>query len=87
MQVGEAVNGNNAPELYNVDRVSKSEGLDRLPADYSKLPPPLTAKVPELGPLLPNDLGPASTAAQPADPNAVQNRHEQKEAFQKAGTT
>src|SRR3546814_18921995 len=33
-------------ELYNVDRVSKSEGLDGLPADYSKLPP----QVPELGP-------------------------------------
>jgi len=25
-------------ELYNVDRVSKSEGLDGLPSDYSKLP-------------------------------------------------
>ncbi|ECI2971593.1 conjugal transfer protein TrbI, partial [Pseudomonas aeruginosa] len=24
-------------ELYNVDRVSKSEGLDALPTDYSKL--------------------------------------------------
>jgi type IV secretion system protein VirB10 len=142
-------------ELYNVDRVSKSEGLDGLPADYSKLP----AKVPELGPPLPGDLGPAivksqqpvtaayaapghdpndalrkeaeaaaassvffrsgsqkvapvaqtqvaaapgfaanaafdplavgpaSTAAQPADPTAVQNRQDQKEAFQKAGTT
>ncbi|OJZ06386.1 TrbI/VirB10 family protein [Variovorax sp. 67-131] len=143
-------------ELYNVDRVSKSEGLDALPADYSKLP----AKVPELGPPLPGDLGPAivksqqpvtptyappghdpedalrkeadaaaassvffrsgnpgkaavpapmqvaaagpasalagfdplaagpaSTAAQPADPTAVQNRQDQKEAFQKVGTT
>ena len=40
-------------ELYNVDRVSKSEGLDGLPSDYSKLP----AKVPELGPPLPGDLG------------------------------
>ncbi len=30
--------------------------------------------------------GPASTAAQPADPTAVQNRQDQKEAFQKAGT-
>ncbi len=142
-------------ELYNVDRVSKSEGLDGLPSDYSKLPP----KVPELGPPLPGDLGPAivksqqpavaayaapghdpndglrkeaeaaagssvffrsgsqkaapvaqsqaaaapgfaanaafdpsaagpaSTAAQPADPTAVQNRQDQKEAFQKAGTT
>jgi len=42
-------------ELYNVDHVARSERLDRLPADYSKLP----AKVPELGPPLPGDLGPA----------------------------
>ncbi|MFX1737050.1 TrbI/VirB10 family protein [Paraburkholderia sp. A1RI_3L] len=158
-----------ASELYNVDRVSKSEELGQLPADYSKLPPqptPLSAKVPELGPPLPGDLGPAivqsqqpavanyappgqdaaaaerdalrkeaeaaagssvffrssntqraaaataaptqtataapasglagfdpqaagpaSTAAQPADPTAVQNRQDQKEAFQKAETT
>jgi len=142
-------------ELYNVDRVSKSEGLDGLPSDYSKLP-----KVPELGPPLPGDLGPAivksqqpmaptyappghdpedaqrkeaeaaaassvffrsgtpgkgaapgtaqvaatgsasglagfdplaagpaSTAAQPADPTAVQNRQDQKEAFLKGGST
>ncbi|MDR7945183.1 TrbI/VirB10 family protein [Achromobacter aegrifaciens] len=144
-------------ELYNVDRVSKSEGLDALPADYSKLPPALPPAVPELGPPLPGDLGPAivksqqpvtavyaapghdpndalrkeaeaaaassvffrsgtqkaapaaqsqvaaapgfaanaafdpmaagpaSTAAQPADPTAVQNRQDQKEAFQKTG--
>ncbi|MFT0534362.1 TrbI/VirB10 family protein [Castellaniella hirudinis] len=141
------------PELYNVDRVSKSEGLDGLPADYSKLP----QKVPELGPPLPGDLGPAivnsqqpvtptyappghdpedalrkeadaaaasavffrsgqqgkaaapataqasaaapgsafdplaagpaSTAAQPADPTATQNRQDQKEAFLKGGST
>ncbi|WP_406625419.1 TrbI/VirB10 family protein [Acidovorax sp. SDU_ACID1] len=141
-------------ELYNVDRVSKSEGLDGLPSDYSKL-----RKVPELGPPLPGDLGPAivnsqqpvvaayaapghdpndalrkeaeaaaassvffrsggqgqgqaarvaqaapgaasalaafdplaagpaSTAAQPADPTATQNRQDQKEAFLKAGST
>ncbi|WP_026434765.1 TrbI/VirB10 family protein [Acidovorax sp. JHL-9] len=138
-------------ELYNVDRVSKSEGLDGLPADYSKL------QVPELGPPLPGDLGPAivnsqqpmtptyappghdpedalrkeadaaaasavffrsgqqgkaaapataqaaaaapgsafdplaagpaSTAAQPADPTATQNRQDQKEAFLKGGST
>lgn len=144
-------------ELYNVDRVSKSKGLDGLPADYSKLPPALPPAVPELGPPLPGDLGPAivksqlpvtaayaapghdpndalrkeadaaagssvffrsgsqktatasaqaapaglaanaafdpsaagpaSTAAQPADPTAVQNRQDQKEAFQKTGTT
>ena len=140
-------------ELYNVDRVSKSEGLDGLPADYSKLP----VKVPELGPPLPGDLGPAivksqqpvtpvyappghdpedarrkeadaaaastvffqsggqktaaptqaatagpgsalaafdplaagpaSTAAQLTDPTTAQNRQDQKEAFQKAGST
>ena len=140
-------------ELYNVDRVSKSERLDGLPSDYSKLP-----KVQELGPPLPGDLGPAivksqqpvtptyappghdpedarrkeadaaaassvffrsgksgqsagtvtqaalgtpsamaafdplaagpaSTAAQPSDPTAVQNRQEQKEAFLKGGST
>ncbi|WP_298438573.1 TrbI/VirB10 family protein, partial [Ottowia sp.] len=142
-------------ELYNVDRVSKSEGLDGLPSDYSKL-----RKAPELGPPLPGDLGPAivnsqqpavaayaapghdpndalrkeaeaaaassvffrsggqgqaaamvaqaapgasgastlaafdplaagpaSTAAQPADPTATQNRQDQKEAFLKAGST
>lgn len=151
-------NDSDPAELYNVDRVSRSEGLDRLPTDYSKLPP----QVPELGPPLPGDLGPAivksqppavasysppgqdaaaaerdalrkeaeaaagssvffrsgnpraaatpaqvaaaasasglagfdlqaagpaSTAAQPADPTAVQNRQDQKEAFQKAGIT
>ena len=60
-------------ELYNVDRVSKSEGLDGLPSDYSKLP-----KAPELGPPLPGDLGPAIVAAQQPtymppghDPNAA----------------
>ena len=149
-------NAGEQPELYNVDRVSKSEGLDGLPSDYSKLP----AKVPELGPPLPGDLGPAivksqqpvtptyappghdpedarrkeadaaaassvffrsgtpgkglatgsaqvaaagpasalagfdplaagpaSTAAQPTDPTAAQNRQDQKEAFLKGGST
>lgn len=149
-------------ELYNVDRVSRSEGLDQLPTDYSKLPRALPPQVPELGPPLPGDLGPAivksqqpvtptytppghapvnaehdaqrkeaeaaagasvffrssnqraaaaptqvttatpssglagfdpmaagpaSTAAQPADPTAVQNRQDQKEAFLKVGST
>lgn len=44
-------------ELFNVDRVSRSEGLDQLPADYSKLPPTLPAEVPQLGTPLPGDLG------------------------------
>ncbi|MBX5893071.1 TrbI/VirB10 family protein [Pseudomonas aeruginosa] len=51
-------------ELYNVDRVSRSEGLDVLPADYSQLPPALPPEVPELGPPLPGDLGPAIVNAQ-----------------------
>jgi type IV secretion system protein VirB10 len=52
-------------ELYNVDRVSKSEGLDALPADYSMLPAPeVPPDVPELGPPLPGDLGPAIVNSQ-----------------------
>ncbi len=154
---------NESTELYNVDRVSRSEGLDQLPADYSKLPQTLPPNVPELGPPLPGDLGPAivrsqqpavaayatpghdpaeaerlarlkeaeeaaassvffrtgmqtatpvaqsqvesapgfainaafdplaagpaSTAAQPTDPTAVQNRQEQKEAFLNGSST
>ncbi|KHK52080.1 conjugal transfer protein TrbI [Ralstonia sp. A12] len=147
-------------ELYNVDRVSRSEGLDQLPTDYSKLPPSPSPTVPELGPPLPVDLGPAivklqsptevtytapgqdpaaaerdalheearaaasssvffrsskqratmqaavstvgsgsgfagqdplvagaaATTGQAIDPTAVQNRQDQKEAFQRAGT-
>ncbi|WP_298019172.1 TrbI/VirB10 family protein [uncultured Castellaniella sp.] len=52
-------------ELYNVDRVSKSEGLDALPSDYSMLPvPDVPPNVPELGPPLPGDLGPAIVNSQ-----------------------
>ncbi|MCY1290200.1 Bacterial conjugation TrbI-like protein [compost metagenome] len=43
-------------ELYNVDQVARSEGLDQLPSDYSQLPRP-KPPVPELGPPLPGDLG------------------------------
>ena len=56
-------------ELYNVDRVSRSEGLESLPADYSQLPPTKVAQPPELGPPLPGDLGPAILKSQrPAAP-------------------
>ncbi|MDT3720656.1 TrbI/VirB10 family protein [Pseudomonas oryzihabitans] len=55
-------------ELYNVDRVSRSEGLERLPTDYSQLPPALPSEVPELGPPLPGDLGPAIVNAQQQQP-------------------
>lgn len=44
-------------ELYNVDRVARSEGLEQLPADYSQLQPPSAPAVPQLGPPLPGDLG------------------------------
>lgn len=47
--------GSANPELHNIDRVSKAEGLGQLPADYSKMPP--AASVPVLGPPLPGDLG------------------------------
>ncbi|QXL85103.1 MULTISPECIES: TrbI/VirB10 family protein [Comamonadaceae] len=67
-------------ELYNVDRVSKSEGLDGLPSDYSKLP----AKVPELGPPLPGDLGPAIVASQqPATPTYAPPGHDPDDARRK----
>ena len=37
---------NPAAELYNVDRVSRAESLDRLPKDYAGIPP--TLKPPHL---------------------------------------
>ena len=67
-------------ELYNVDRVSKSEGLDGLPADYSKLP----VKVPELGPPLPGDLGPAIVKSQqPVTPVYAPPGHDPEDARRK----
>ena len=67
-------------ELYNVDRVSKSEGLDGLPSDYSKLPP----KVPELGPPLPGDLGPAIVKSQqPVTPTYAPSGHDPEDALRK----
>ena len=73
--------GNNEQaELYNVDRVSKSEGLDGLPADYSKLPP----AVPELGPPLPGDLGPAIVRSkQPVTAAYAAPGHDERRAAQR----
>ena len=66
-------------ELYNVVRVSKSEGLDGLPSDYSKLP-----KVPELGPPLPGDLGPAIVKSQqPVTPAYAPPGHDPEDARRK----
>lgn len=80
-------------ELYNVDRVSRYEGLDRLPADYSKLPP----QVPELGPPLPGDLGPAIVKSQQPvvptytppgqDPGAAERDARRKESEAAAGSS
>jgi type IV secretion system protein VirB10 len=59
--------GSSSSETYNVDQVAKAEDLDRLPADYSKLPqkpvpaPASTAASaagsPVLGPPLPGEFG------------------------------
>jgi len=73
-------NAGDQTELYNVDRVSKSEGLDGLPSDYSKLP----AKVPELGPPLPGDLGPAIVKSQqPVTPAYAPPGHDPEDARRK----
>ncbi|MGI2228974.1 TrbI/VirB10 family protein [Burkholderia vietnamiensis] len=62
--------GNEPTELYNVDRVTRSEELDQLPKDYSGLPakPAPAASVPALGPPLPGDLGPAIVQSQQSPP-------------------
>src|SRR3990167_3153673 len=49
--------GTEQSELYNVDRVTRSEGLEQLPADYSQLPQPPAPAEPQLGRPLPGDLG------------------------------
>ena len=73
--------GANSSELYNVDRVSKSEGLDRLPADYGGLRP---SEVPRLGPPLPGDLGPAIVKAQgPVEPGYAPPGHDPADALRK----
>lgn len=72
---------NGPAELYNVDRVSRSEGLESLPADYSQLPPPPLPQPPELGPPLPGDLGPAIVRSQrPAGPASTAPAHDAAEA-------
>lgn len=48
-------------ELFNVDRIARTENLDRLPRDYTGLAKP----APVLGPPLPGDLGPAILKSQP----------------------
>ena len=47
-------------ELFNVDRIARTEDLKRLPKDYAGLAKP----APVLGPPLPGDLGPAIVKSQ-----------------------
>lgn len=50
--------GSDSTELYNVDRISRAEGLATLPSDYSQLPQPKPPEPPPvLGDPLPGDLG------------------------------
>jgi len=58
--------GDVRPELHNVDRIARVEGLDRLPSDYSKLAPPKPSEpsAPILGKPLPGDLGMAMLRAE-----------------------
>lgn len=51
-------------ELYNVDRVTRAEDLERLPKDYASLPAMVKEPPPLLGEPLPGDLGPAILKAQ-----------------------
>ena len=86
-------------ELYNVDRVARSDGLDQLPSDYSKMPPALpapTPDVPHLGRPLPGDLGgPILKAEQQAqrygspgnDPAEAERLARLKEAEEAAGSS
>ncbi|WP_312932367.1 TrbI/VirB10 family protein [Stutzerimonas nitrititolerans] len=72
---------NGPAELYNVDRVSRSEGLERLPADYSQLPSTTLPQPPELGPPLPGDLGPAIVRSQRSEvPSYTPPGHDPAEA-------
>lgn len=59
-------------ELYNVDRIARSEALEQLPADYAQLAPPLPPEMPQLGPPLPGDLGGAMLKAE----QQLQNPHD-----------
>ena len=61
LQVGRRTPRELPTELHNVERITRADGLDQLPQDYSKLPNPTLAATtpvpPLLGPPLPGDLG------------------------------
>ncbi|MGJ7524842.1 TrbI/VirB10 family protein [Variovorax sp. GB1P17] len=57
------------PELFNVDRVARSDELDRLPKDYAGLTPAVKPTPPVLGDPMPGDLGQAFVKSQqPMEP-------------------
>lgn len=67
-------------ELYNVERISPSEGLARLPADYSQLPPAPLPEIPLLGEPLPGDLGGPILRAEQQGLSYTQPGHDPAEA-------
>jgi len=80
LQAPQRRGGSEPAELYNVDRVSPSEELARLPADYSQLPPPLPPEVPVLGEPLPGDLGGPMLRAEQQAQGYTQPGHDPAEA-------
>ena len=80
LQAPQRRGGSEPAELYNVDRVSPSEGLARLPADYSQLPPSLPPEVPVLGEPLPGDLGGPMLRAEQQAQGYAQPGHDPAEA-------
>lgn len=87
-----AGNVNTGPSAENIDRQRQAEEVARSSVFFrtssvpGKTDAATTAQVPtapnaSAGPFNPMGAGPASTAAQPSDPTAIQNRQDQKEAF------
>lgn len=85
--------GNTGPSAESIDRQRQGEEVARssvffrtssitgktgAAATMAQVPAMLNASA---GPFNPMSAGPASTAAQPNDPTAIQNRQDQKEAF------
>lgn len=80
LQTPQRRGANESTELYNVERVSPSEGLARLPANYSQLPPALPPDIPLLGEPLPGDLGGPILRAEQQGLTYVQSGHDPAEA-------
>ena len=89
--------GNPGPSAESIDRKRQAEEVARSAVffrtssntgkpDADSMPAVATPSVnASAGPFNPMGAGPASTAAQPNDPTAIQNRQDQKEAFMAKG--